>query len=207
MFIEKLKETFEPNKPIFKKEIISLFPNYTRAYIFRLIKKAIKEEELGYSSFGVYYLRTDTILGKSVITPDFTIQRKYVNYNDEYFGIYSGISILNYFQVTTQVPAIIQVVTNNEKTRVREIEIDNRKFVLRKSRTKITNENVHAYRVLQLFNDLSKNEQLRPYSKKVLIEYIENNKVNKKQLLELAIFFPRRVFNKLMESKILDDVA
>lgn len=44
MFLERLKTKFNINEPIFAEEILAAFPEYTRAYIFRIIDKAKKEE-------------------------------------------------------------------------------------------------------------------------------------------------------------------
>ena len=40
MFIERLKEKFNTNEPIFTEEVLELFPDFSRAQVFRFIKKA-----------------------------------------------------------------------------------------------------------------------------------------------------------------------
>ena len=39
MFIERLIKEFQYNEPIFTYEILDLFKEYSRAYIFKLIKE------------------------------------------------------------------------------------------------------------------------------------------------------------------------
>ena len=40
MFIERIRKTYKSGQSIFTKEILSLFPEYTKAYVFRLLKKS-----------------------------------------------------------------------------------------------------------------------------------------------------------------------
>ena len=124
MFIEKLKEKFGVDTPIFTKEIIDLFPNYTKAYVFRLIKNAINNNLLCYDSYGVYYIPNNSIFGLSSISVEDIIIKRYVQKDNDVFGIISGLQLLNSFGVTTQVAAVIEVVSNNESSKYREIIIN-----------------------------------------------------------------------------------
>ena len=42
MLVDVLKKNIGVGKPIFSQEIISLYPNYSRAQVYRYIKEAIK---------------------------------------------------------------------------------------------------------------------------------------------------------------------
>ena len=207
MFIETIKKQFGKNKPVFAEDIINMFPNYSRAYVFRLIKKAMDSKDLIKFSNGVYYIPSKTFFGISTITADSVIERKYVNWNDKIFGVYSGMSLLNMFSITTQVPNVVEIVTNNETTRCREIILDGRCFVLRKSRIEINNDNARAYMILQLFSDLGANERINSFAKQRIINYIIEKRITKSQLISLAMNFPARTSKNLMRSGILDDVA
>ena len=46
MFAERLKENFNANEPIFTEEILGLFPDFSRAQIFRYINKAKADGEI-----------------------------------------------------------------------------------------------------------------------------------------------------------------
>ena len=115
--------------------------------------------------------------------------------------------MLNNFSVTTQMAAVIEVVTNNETTRCREIDINGRKFILRKSRCEINKNNYAAYTVLQLFNDFTEQDKLDESSRRRLLEYIESRKVTQRQLLELSMQFPARATKKLIGSGVLNEIA
>ncbi len=133
MFIEKISEQFNVNEPIFTEEILDLFPEYSRSQVFRYIDKAKENKEIVQFTKGVYYIPNLTFWGDlSTITVDSVIKKKYIRNTNQTYGIFGGIKLLNNFSVTTQMASVIEVVTNKETTRCREIEINSRKFILRK---------------------------------------------------------------------------
>ena len=138
MFEEKMNKIFKKNEPIFIEEILDAIKEYSRAYTFRQIKKMEEDGTIVRFTQGVYYLPTETEFGRSTISIHQILNRKYLNDNDEIFGVYSGLILQNMFGVTTQVPNVLEIVTNKETTRCRKIMIKGREFILRKSRIKIT---------------------------------------------------------------------
>ena len=208
MFIERLSEKFNINEPIFTEEILGLFPEYSRAQVFRYIGKAKENKEIVQFAKGVYYIPNITFWGDlSSITADSVIEKKYLRNADQTYGIFGGVKLLNNFSVTTQMAAVIEVVTNNETTRCREIEINGRRFILRKSRCEINKNNYAAYTILQLFNDFTEQDKLDESSRRRLFEYIKNRKVTQKQLLDLSMQFPARTTKKLIGSGVINEIA
>lgn len=208
MFIERLSEKFNNNEPIFTEEILGLFREYSRAQVFRYIDKAKERKEIVQFTKGVYYIPNVTFWGDlSTITADAVIEKKYLRNAEQTYGVFGGIKLLNNFSVTTQMPAVIEVVTNNETTRCREIAVNGRRFILRKSRCEINKNNYAAYTVLQLFNDFTEQDRLDEASRRLLLEYIKSRKVTQKQLLELSMQFPARATKKLIGSGVLNEIA
>lgn len=207
MFIERIKEYYQTDEPIFTSDLLDMFKEYSRAYVFRMIKKAEKDGELVKFDKGVYYIPHKTFFGISTISADMVARRKYIEYGDDVFGIYSGIKLLNMFSVITLVPNTIELVTNNESTRCRKVIIDGMTYILRKSRVKITKENMKTYLILQLFTDMYLDEKLDVYAKNKIIKFMQNNGVTKKKLFDLASKFPSRGIKNLFKSGVLDDVA
>ena len=140
-----------------------------RAYVFRL-KEAFKGELLKFEK-GVYYVPTSTMYGKSNLALEQVISKKYIKDKDDVFGIYSGLMLKYNFSMTNQVPMTIEIITNNESTPIRRMKKDERKIVLRKSRTPINKKNVYAYTILELFNNIN----LEQYKKDKLVK--RNNTV------------------------------
>ena len=207
MFTQRLKEQFNVNEPIFTEEIMQLFPEYSRMQVFRFINKAEQNKEIVQFTKGVYFIPEMTEFGLSTITADDVAQKRYIEWKENIYGVVSGIGLLNDFSVTTQVPAVIEIVTNNETTRKREITIKNRRFILRKSRVEINRENVAAYTVLQLFDEFGKETKLDRYSSRLVAEYVRRQGVTKAQLLNLAANFPGRTIQRLIRSEVFNEIA
>lgn len=207
MFLERIKENLGENNPIFAEDIINLFPEYTRAYIFRLLKKAIESKKILKFSTGVYFVPRKTMLGLSTITADNVVERKYIKWNGNVYGVFSGLILSNMFSLSTLVPNVVEIVTNNETTRCRKIYLDGRLFILRKSRFQINNDNVNAYIILQLFSDLGANENINNFAKQRIIAYIQEKQISKEKLISLSMNFPARTIKNIMRSKILNEVA
>ena len=129
MFIERLKENFKIGEPIFIEDILSLFSNFTRAYVFRLLKRAEDAGELVKFSRGIYCLPKKTFFGFSTLTSSVVANNKYITDGNLVYGVYSGLTLLNLFSISTQVPNVIEIVTNKEATRKRVVDIDGMKFI------------------------------------------------------------------------------
>ncbi len=113
-----------------------------------------------------------------------------------------------YFLVSYQVPNVIEVITNKESRKIREIEIRGRKAVLRKSRLLISNENEKAYILMELFSNLD----MRQYkeSKDIrdsVLKYIREKNITRNDILSLADFFPARTMKNLTISGVLYELA
>lgn len=203
MLARRLKEKFNTNEPIFTKEILESFSEYSRPYVFRLIDKAEKKGEIVNFDTGIYFLPTKSIIGASTITAEDVVNKKYVGYKDDVYGVYSGLNLQNMFSVTTQMPNTIEIVTNNESTRCREVVIDGRTVILRKSRCKIDRENASAYTVLQLLSEIGKDIDDR--TRGVISKYIRENGVKTAELISLARVFPAQTTKNLIYSGVLND--
>ena len=195
MFIKKLIKTFGYNEPIFANEILELFDNYTKSYIYRLINQEMKEENLFKYSQGVYYIPNKSDFGLSTITARDVVYKKYIYQDGKYSGFYSGLSLANEFKLTNQLPNKIEIITNKETTRLRKININGFQFILRKSRLKINNKNVYTYKLLELIteNDMqSFNEESVCYINK----YIECNGITKGKIDCIIDAFPSKAVKK-----------
>ena len=204
MFVERIKKVFKPGKPIFTEDILLLFPEFTKAYVFRLLKNAENKGELVRFSRGVYCIPKKTFFGYSTLSSGMIANDKYIGNNETVCGLYAGLTLLNQFAVSTQVPNIVEIVTNNETTRKRTVIIDDMKFIVRKSRFKITKENFSYYTILQLFLELGINPSLNDFSKKKIKEYLISNNINQARLIKYAMFFPAQVAKNLLGSEVLN---
>lgn len=203
MLIERLKEKFNLNEPIFISEIYSVMNDYSRSKVFELIQNAIKEKTLIRYKQGVYYLPKMTIVGNSIPSVNKVVEKKYIRSNDERYGIY-GLSVMEVnFSLSTQIPVLIEVITNNESRKSRLINIKGREVLLKKSRTTITNENYKAYTILEFFTQVCINEYLKnTRCQKEIKKYISDNKISKIQVTELLNSFPAKTTKNLIVSEV-----
>lgn len=204
MFIEKIRESFEPSRPILIEDIIKLFPNFSRAYIFRLIKKSEANGELVKFSRGVYCIPKKTYFGQATLTSKMVANKKYVTDGNQVYGVYSGLSLLNQFSISTQIPNVIEIVTNNEATRKRVVDIDGMKYIIRKSRFDINKDNFNYYLLLQLFLELGLDPKLDDYSKKQIQSFVSDNNIELDKLIKYAMIFPAQVIKNLIGSEVFN---
>ena len=204
MLVERLKQKFNTNEPIFTNEILEMFSEYSRAYVFRLIDKAERKGEIINFDTGVYYIPTKGIIGISTITAEDVAAKKYVGYRDQVYGVYSGLNLQNMFSFTTQMPNTIEIVSNHESMRRREIMIDGRTIILRKSRCKIDRTNAQAYTILQLLSEMGKTTDIGDRARKSITRYMRENGVSNADLISLASCFPAQTTKNLMYSGVLN---
>lgn len=112
------------------------------------------------------------------------------------YGVYCGLNLQNIFSLTTQMPNTIEIVTNNESMRCRNIILDGRKIIIRKSRCQINCKNVQAYTILQLLSDIKDNEKIDDRAKNSIFKYIKENNISNNDLTSLVKYFPAQTSKK-----------
>lgn len=206
--VERLRNKFGVNQPIFTSEILEEMSEYSRPRVFQLLKKAEQEKTLIKFDRGIYYIPTETRYGKSLISVEQVIRKKYISDKDNVFGIYGGLQMQQSFMLTYQIPTTIEVVTNNETMWIREMKLKNRNIILRKSRFPITKENVDVYTILELFSNID----MRKYLDDVLVQreiigFIKDREIKCKDVYALAVAFPSKTTRNIMESGIINEFA
>ena len=132
MLKDYLMENYGYNEPIFINDLFieGISENAVRQSVKRLAASGFLER---YDS-GIYYIpKRGGILGKSYLDPNIVIMRKYVQNKSDKYGYVTGLSFANELGLTTQMPAIIEVVTNREATNGRMVMVGNQKVRVKKS--------------------------------------------------------------------------
>ncbi len=206
--IERLKEKFGVNQPIFTNEILEEMSEYSRPRVFQLLKKAEQEESIIKFDKGIYYIPTKTRYGNSLISVEQVVRKKYIEDKNDVFGIFSGLQMEQNFMLTYQVPTTIEIITNNETTWVRETKLKNRNIILRKSRFKITKENVNTYTFLELFTKIDIRKYLNDtLIQKEVINFVKEHEIKSKDVYSLIGVFPSKTTKNIMESGIINELA
>lgn len=199
--IKNLRAKYGDNEPIFLEEIKLELANYTKARIFQLLSVAIESKEIAKFDGGVYYFPTQSVLGMSKLNPRKVIEKKYIKNKESIYGFYSGLSLLNTFGLTNQIPNVIEIVTNNESTRLREVNIGNQKIILKKSRTQITKNNYYELMILELFNIIDV-DKLRKENMKEIVEYMNNKSLSPGDVLRYAKYVPAKAVKNFISSEV-----
>ena len=199
-----LLQQYGTNEPIISANIT--FNEYSRPWIMKQLKSLCEEGKLIRFEKGLYYIPTDTIFGKSILNPRKVIEKKYIKDGENTIGYYSGITFQNQMKLTTQMPNIIEIYTNNETTNVRTVMVGSQKVILRKARTTINNTNVAVLSFLEMMNDITP-RSLDSSQKSRITEYISDNDITKQDIISYAAVFPDKVMRNLIDSEAIFSVA
>ena len=154
MLYEYLIENFKPYEPIFTADIdIGMAGNSLRPKL----KELCDSGKLCRYDAGVYYLPGKMKLKGLIPISASTVARcRYVNQRGCVRGYYSGYTFANQIGLSLQVPYVQEIVTNEASAKVREIKIKGQKFIIRKPKAKITEENIYVLQFLDFLSDIDK---------------------------------------------------
>ena len=199
ILIDYLLKKYGTNKPIITEELS--IPEISYDNLRKQLSRYNNQGILEKYSQGVYYIPKETILGRSTLSIDDVINRKYITNDNDIYGFYSGLSFYNKLGISTQVPFVYEIVTNKEKSRVREITLKNQKIILRKPYVKINKNNYLENQFLDFINNANSNDLSDNVD--VLKKYIKDNNLNKNVILDLITYYPSKTSKKLIESRLL----
>ena len=199
ILIDYLLKKYGTNKPILTEELS--IPEISYANLRKQLSRYNNQGILEKYSQGVYYIPKETILGRSTLSIDDVINRKYITNDNDIYGFYSGLSFYNKLGISTQVPYVYEIVTNKEKSRVRETTLKNQNIILRKPYVKINKNNYLENQFLDFINNANSNDLSDNID--VLKKYIKDNNLNKNVILDLITYYPSKTSKKLIESRLL----
>lgn len=202
----ELSEKFNTDEPILIEDIEKMFPQRSRPWIDKAIKTLVDSKQLKRFSTGVYYIPRKTVLGDSVLNPREVIAKKYIQNSQDIYGYLGGTSLLNSFGLTTQVPNVITVISNNESTRGRKVEVGSQSVYLCKPPTKITKANFKTLQFCELIRliDLDKLDSIEI---KNLENYIKENDISLSSISKYCSVFPDSVSRKILGGPLIEKLA
>lgn len=151
-FTDILKECFGENEPILVEEILDEFSDISRQAVYKKIDAAMEEGLLARYDRGVYYLPTETRFGASRPSGRQVATKRWLRSGDETIGYVSGFNLANEAGVSTQVPNTLEITTNKESARSREVKPFGgwKRITLKRPRRPVNARNVDALRFLDL---------------------------------------------------------
>jgi hypothetical protein len=196
----RLIDIFGYNTPIFISEIKKIWKEYSKSRIFQLLKEFKKENKIINADTGVYYLPTKTIFGNSTLGRYDIILKKFIENNNEIYGYFGGLKLLNQLKVSRQVPSKLEVVTSKSLSPTRISKVYSNEIKVRKSRVQITKNNVSIIILLEVFRasgrslSISEASGLRLFSK--------TNNIKKEDVFEYSKYFSPKVIANLLATGI-----
>ena len=194
-----LLENYGYNEPIFLNDlkIEELSENAVRQSVKRLVANGFLER----FDKGIYYIpKQDGLLGKSYLDPLLVIMRRYVRNESETYGYVIGMTFANQLGLTTQMPAIIEIITNREATNGRIVTVGNQKVRIKKAAVIVSDNNAE---LLQFLDGIGQAEKYLELSMEETIEimsaYVKGKGFTREQLNGVSSAITGTTAKKLIE--------
>lgn len=204
MLYDYMVDTFGFNEPIFISDIN--FKDYSRIWVSKELARLCEDGKIIRYEKGLYYIPQNTIFGKSSLNPNKVINRKYLSENGESIGFIMGTAALQQIGLSTQVPNILEIQTNNESSKLRRVKVGSQEIILRKPKVKINNENVNVLRLFDIMSNTPAN-LLDIEKKRILKKWIKESGVTREQIMQFSSAFPDKAIRNLIESGAIYYVA
>ena len=148
-----IREHYKEAEPIFFSDLER--EDITRSALNQQLKKLCDKGLLEKYDVVVYFIPKKTLLN-STIGPnaDMVARYRFISKGNNIDGFYGGNSFANQIGISTQVPQVVEIVSNNTNSSDREVRIGNRRFYVKKPIVQITKENVYVLQMLELLKNL-----------------------------------------------------
>ena len=152
MLYNYIKDHYKGAEPIFFSDLLR--ENLTEQDLKLQIRELCEKGLLQQYDAEVYFIPKKTTLN-STIGPnaDMVARYRFISKGDNVDGFYAGNTFANQIGISTQVPYVIEIVSNNVSTDG-EVLIGNRRFCVKKPVVPITRENVYVLQMLELLKNL-----------------------------------------------------
>lgn len=182
MLKEYLEKNYGYNEPIFINEIRldGLNDNALRQYFKRMLGSG----DLARFDMGIYYLpKASRLLKKSYLDPMKVIVRKYIQSTTETYGYFAGATFANEIGLTTQMPAMLEIITSKESTKGRTVTVGPQAIRLKRPATTITSENAGLLQLLDAVSQAEKHSELSALETGILLKNYAKQQNYSKELL------------------------
>lgn len=205
MLYEYLIKSYQPNEPIFLCDIDLPVSN---GNLRKMMKDLCDAGKIKRFDIGIYYLpKQSRLKGGVPLSVDTVAKYKYVCRNGNIEGYYSGYTFANMLGITTQVPYTIEIVSNNASAKVREIDLQGRRIILRKSRVPITNENYQILQFLDFLKDASVYSDENDIFENRIRKYIVDENIKKDDVDLYIKHYPDKIYRYIYEMRLYDVFA
>ena len=168
------------------------------------LKTLVKKGLLVKYDTGIYYMPKKSKL-KSNLGPnaDIVARYRYISKGNNIDGFYTGNTFANQIGISTQVPRVVEIVSNNTNSSPREVVIGNRTFYIRKPIAEINEENVYVLQMLELLKNLdSYLDYTYEEAREKFSEYIKLHGIKRKDVDKYIRQYPANIFRNYYELEL-----
>lgn len=202
MLYDYLLENYEKGEPIFLTDIC--IESMSEENVRYHLKKLTDDGIICRFESGVYYLPKTNIFGEnSVLSAETVALNKYVSRRGKRVGFYSGYTLANRLGISTQVPFKEEITSNYAPAQVREINIKNRKYIIRRPVIEVTEENVYILQLLDCLKDIDKvAEENMKICGKILTQFAKEHMITKEQVDQILEYYPLKTYKAIYETEV-----
>lgn len=202
MLYEYLKKNYAVGEPIFAGDI-DIF-DMTEANLRYHLKKLTDEGILYRFEPGVYYFPKTNFLGEKMrLSVDTVIAHKYIMRRGRRIGYYSGYTLANRMGLSAQVPFTEEITSNYAPALVRELSIQNRKYIIRRPVVEVTEDNVRVLQFLDCLKDIDRcAEEELDVCGRILSKYALDNGITKIMINKFISNYPMKIYKAIYETGV-----
>jgi hypothetical protein len=205
MLYDYIIKTYKEGEPIFFSDL--MIEEISKPAMSQQLKTLCKDGRIAKYENGIYYIPKKSLL-KSPVGPsaDTVAKYRFISRGDRVDGFYTGNKFANQIGISTQVPQVVEIVSNNTNSAPREVIIGKRRFFVKKPVTPVTAENVYVLQMLELLKDLDKYlDYSYDIAKQSFAEYIKIHGINRHNVDLYIRKYPASIFKNYYELE-LDNV-
>lgn len=192
IFIEEIKEYI---MQFYNEKEKSRVYNNVKAILNRMNKAGI----INTAYKGIYYVPKENVFGKMLLSNRLIAKYKYItDKNGNIKGYITGAKLFNDAHLTTQVPNVIEIATNECKN-FNKYQNKNLNVIIRKPKTEVNNDN---YMYLQLFDLIENKDHIHievDNPDDMIYRFITENHLDFEKIIKYAMDTKSRtVINKIL---------
>lgn len=206
MLYEYLAENYKPNEPIFVSDVVLPVSDGNLRQMF---KKLCDSGKIKRFDTGIYYIPKKSLLKNGApLAADEVAEAKYILKKGKIDGFYSGYTFANQLGISTQVPYVKEIVSNNASTRVKEVKVRDKRILLRRARTPVTNENYVVLQFLDLLKDLEQYYDIG-FDEVCdrLSRYVKDENITKTQVDRFIGEYPDKIYKNIYRTGLYNVFA
>lgn len=205
MLSEYINYNYENGEPIFLEEIKYKNKEALRQEMKRLTDKGILIRVCN----GVYYKSYKTIFNtEGKMSLEKYIEKKYLYNSLSRIGFVTGLALANKYGFTTQVPAQIEITSNNATTMQRKVEIDGQMIIIYSPVVQIDERNLSSLQFLDLMKDIDVYSELEGEELKNKIrEFAKKTSVDFDIVKKIINLYPDRVYRNIYNVGLMNELV